>query len=77
MLLIYVTCSFLKEENEGIVEKFLEKNDGFKLCSANDRLKENIFATNNTDNITSGYYCRTAPFSERDLMFGAIMKKIR
>jgi len=30
--LLYSTCTVLKEENEGVVESFLEKNGGFALC---------------------------------------------
>lgn len=31
--LIYSTCTFLREENEGIIERFLKQNANFELCS--------------------------------------------
>jgi 16S rRNA C967 or C1407 C5-methylase (RsmB/RsmF family) len=31
---IYSTCTLNPAENEPLVEKFLEKNDGFKLADA-------------------------------------------
>lgn len=75
--LIYVTCSFLKEENESIVEKFLNENSGFVLMPACDRLSENGLRNLSEKQITDNGYFRTAPFFERDLMFGAVLKKIR
>ncbi|MGI6394969.1 MAG: RsmB/NOP family class I SAM-dependent RNA methyltransferase [bacterium] len=75
--LIYATCSFLKEENESIVQKFLSKNSGFKVVSAFERLKENGIEVDCKSEITEGEYFRTAPFFERDLMFGAILKRTK
>ncbi|MBO4698505.1 RsmB/NOP family class I SAM-dependent RNA methyltransferase [bacterium] len=73
--LIYITCSFLECENERIVEKFLNENRDFSLVSAETRLSENIKNSTGFSAITNGLFFRTKPFAERDLMFGAVMKR--
>ena len=73
--LIYITCSFLECENEEIIQKFLNENRGFSLISAETRLSENIKDPTDFSEITNGLFFRTKPFSERDLMFGAVMKR--
>lgn len=73
--LIYITCSFLECENEEIVQNFLNENRGFSLISAETRLSENIKNLAGFSEITNGLFFRTKPFSERDLMFGAVMKR--
>ena len=73
--LIYITCSFLKCENEEIVQNFLNENKDFSLISAETRLSENIKNSPALSEITSGLFFRTKPISERDLMFGAVMKR--
>lgn len=73
--LIYITCSFLECENEEIVQNFLNENRGFSLISAETRLSENIKNPAGFSEITNGLFFRTKPFSERDLMFGAVMKR--
>ncbi len=75
--LIYVTCSFLKDENESVVEKFLNENNGFVLIQACERLSANGLKNLSGKQITDKGYFKTAPFFERDLMFGAVLKKIR
>ncbi len=73
--LIYITCSFLERENEEIIQKFLNENKDFSLISAEARLSENIKNSTGFSEITNDLYFRTKPFSERDLMFGAVMKR--
>lgn len=73
--LIYITCSFLERENEEIIQKFLNENKDFSLISAEARLSENIKNSTGFSEITNDLYFRTRPFSERDLMFGAVMKR--
>ena len=73
--LIYITCSFLECENEEIIQKFLNENKDFSLISAETRLSENIKNSTGFSEITNGLFFRTKPFSERDLMFGAVMKR--
>jgi 16S rRNA (cytosine967-C5)-methyltransferase len=75
--LIYVTCSFLKEENEDIVERFLNESNDFQLVSADERFNVNGLNVESEMKITHNGYLRTAPLFERDLMFGAVLKKIR
>lgn len=74
--LIYVTCSFLECENENIVFDFLNKNKDFSLISAKERLSENIGGGGFLQEITDRNFFKIKPFHERDLMFGAVMKKI-
>ncbi|MBO4699512.1 RsmB/NOP family class I SAM-dependent RNA methyltransferase [bacterium] len=73
--LIYITCSFLECENEEIIQKFLNENRSFSLVSAETRLSENIKNSTDLSAVTDGLFFRTKPVSERDLMFGAVMKK--
>lgn len=73
--LIYITCSFLECENEEIVQNFLNENRGFSLISAETRLSENIKNPAGFSAVTDGLFFRTKPISERDLMFGAVMKR--
>ena len=73
--LIYITCSFLECENEEIIQKFLNENRNFSLIPAIERLSENIKDSHDFSAVTEGLFFRTKPFAERDLMFGAVMKK--
>lgn len=73
--LIYVTCSFLKEENEHIVENFLETHNNFELADAKERLIENIGTEHDTSSVVDGKFFKTAPLFSRDQMFGAILRK--
>ena len=73
--LIYITCSFLECENEEIIQKFLNENRSFSLIPAETRLSENIKNSTDFSAVTNGLFFRTKPFSERDLMFGAVMKR--
>ncbi|MBO4711619.1 hypothetical protein J5681_06870 [bacterium] len=73
--LIYITCSFLECENEEIIQKFLNENRSFSLIPAETRLSENIKGSHDFSAVTDGLFFRTKPFAERDLMFGAVMKK--
>lgn len=66
--LIYCTCSLLPEENENIVDDFLENNPHFSLCpmpaSINSRL------------IDSRGFFRTYPHKHNmDGFFGAVLKR--
>jgi 16S rRNA (cytosine967-C5)-methyltransferase len=73
--LIYVTCSFLEEENEQIVSKFLSRNSDFQIVPALERLKENIPDLSDAESITKGNYFRISPGHQRDIMFGVILKR--
>ena len=37
--LLYSTCTYSREENEGVVSKFLSSHPEFTLCEVNDKLK--------------------------------------
>ena len=73
--LIYITCSFLECENEEIIQNFLNENRSFSLITAETRLSENIKNPTDFSAVTNGLFFRTKPNSERDLMFGAVMKR--
>ncbi len=67
--LIYSTCTLNPAENEAMVEKFLEKNEGFKLLDAageNAKLKS----------YKSGKYFRSLP-GNRDNMDGFFIAKMK
>ena len=73
--LIYVTCSFLRCENEEIIKDFLNKNKDFSLIPAKGRLLENLGSEELLSEITDGDFLKIKPGHERDLMFGAVMKR--
>jgi 16S rRNA (cytosine967-C5)-methyltransferase len=73
--LIYVTCSFLRCENEEIIKDFLNKNKNFSLIPAKERLIENLGSEELLSEITDGDFLKIKPMHERDLMFGAVMKR--
>lgn len=75
--LIYVTCSFLKCENEEIINDFLNKNRDFSLIPAKERLLENLGSEELLSEITDGDFLKIKPMHERDLMFGAILIRRR
>jgi len=73
--LLYVTCSFLKCENKEIIKDFLNKNKNFSLIPAKERLIENLGNEELLSEITDGDFLKIKPGHERDLMFGAVMKR--
>ena len=74
--LIYVTCSFLRCENEEIIRNFLNKNKDFSLIPAKERFLENLGSEKLLSEITDGDFLKIKPGHERDLMFCAVMKKV-
>jgi 16S rRNA (cytosine967-C5)-methyltransferase len=71
-LLIYATCSFLKEENEAQIEKFLENHPTYSLRPFREiwqNIGENVFGDNR-------YYLRLTPATTKtDGFFVAILKR--
>lgn len=69
--IIYVTCSFLKEENEKQVEYFLENHKNIELINLSDILTDkqyNIFIHNQ--------FFKTSPkINGMDSFFGAVFQK--
>lgn len=41
--LVYSTCTLYKDENERVIEKFLEENDGFELVNFSEYLPDGFF----------------------------------
>ena len=75
--LIYITCSFLKCENEEIIKDFLNKNKDFSLIPAKERFLENLGSEKLLSEITDGDFLKIKPMHERDLMFGAVLIRRR
>lgn len=73
--LIYATCSFLEDENERVIERFLKENPGFELLPAAERLKCNLSAGTELSDVVEGDFYRVAPFHERDILFGALLRR--
>jgi len=73
--MIYITCSFLKEENESVVEKFINSNKNFSIVPAKKRLLENLNFAGDFHNVTQGDFFRVSPGGKRDILFGAVLKK--
>lgn len=70
--LAYATCSLFEEENDGVIESFLNSNSDFSIHMLNLEL------INDTDRgkILDGYYLRTSPLhSDMDGFFLALLKK--
>ncbi|BCG49657.1 RsmB/NOP family class I SAM-dependent RNA methyltransferase [Candidatus Profftella armatura (Diaphorina cf. continua)] len=71
--LIYSTCSILKEENEDIVNKFIEINKNFCLISVKNILKKQKIKLS----INNDYYLKLLTnIHNTDCFFAAIMKRI-
>ncbi len=70
--LIYATCSLLKEENEMIVEEFLEQNKNFSLISSQANLNKHGIELN------TGNYLKLYPNQHKtDGFFGAILERMQ
>jgi 16S rRNA (cytosine967-C5)-methyltransferase len=68
--LLYATCSILKDENEEIVEKFLENHKGFKILPPQQILKDINFDE------TSRYLNLLPHQHGTDGFFAALMEKV-
>ncbi len=68
--LVYATCSLLREENERIVEPFLESNPGFRLVCAREVLQAQGIG------LETGDYFRVLPHAhDMDGFFAAVMER--
>lgn len=72
---IYITCSFLEEEDEMVVGRFLSENPDFELLSAAERLRSFLPADAVLPEIVEGGFYRAAPGHERDILFGAVLRR--
>lgn len=73
--IIYVTCSFLEEENEMVVGRFLAENPGFELLPAAERLRGSLPDDAGLPEIVEGDFFRVSPGHERDILFGAVLRR--
>lgn len=72
-IVVYATCSLLEEENEKVVEGFLEKHPEFLLMSP-----KNILAKHNLENLANNKYFQLLPHCyETDGFFACVMKRIQ
>ncbi|MCK5809182.1 RsmB/NOP family class I SAM-dependent RNA methyltransferase [bacterium] len=71
--IIYITCSAFRDENEAVIEGFLEKNSAFELLSVADRLQESGIVAG--EELCEGSYLKIKPGWDRDIFFGAILRK--
>jgi 16S rRNA (cytosine967-C5)-methyltransferase len=70
--LVYATCSLLDEENEAIVDAFLEANPAFHLVDADRALEQQRIG------LSTGKYLRLAPqVHGTDGFFGAVLERAR
>ena len=70
--LVYATCSFLREENEQIVESFLARHPDFQLARANEVLRAQGI------DLDTGDYFRVFPHTHcLDGFFAAVLEKSR
>ena len=53
--LLYSTCTYSKEENEGVVSEFLSAHPEFSLCSVNEKLK--VATADGLDGLTEAMNC--------------------
>jgi 16S rRNA (cytosine967-C5)-methyltransferase len=68
--LIYATCSLLRDENEAIVEAFIEANPEFSLIPANEVLAHHHIA------LDTGHYLKLLPhLHQTDGFFAAVFEK--
>ncbi len=59
--IVYSTCTFSLEENEMMVDSFLQKHPQFELCPVTEKVKENT-----ADGISfDGYKCENLHFARR------------
>lgn len=73
--LVYVTCSFIRDEDENQVQRFLERHADFYLVPAGPRLRERL-PSPDLSPLLQGDFFRTAPGQDRDLFFGAILQRL-
>ncbi len=69
-MLVYATCSILKEENENIIEQFLAENTNFKLVEVNTVLDNPELAS------TDGYLHLLPHKHNVDGFFAALVQRV-
>ena len=69
--LVYSTCSILREENEDIIEEFLNENSQFEFCKENEKKYENIVIFGEKDK-----YINIYPSNENDGFFICKLRKM-
>lgn len=71
-ILVYSTCSILREENEFVIQKFLAQNSDFELVEIDEKWKKEF----NEDRKKTGIL-KIEPDAEKDGFFMAKLRRIR
>ncbi len=72
--LLYVTCSFIRRENEENIEWFLQTHPEFQLLNIKERLIDRI-GQKDVATLVEGDFLRIKPCYERDVFFAALLKR--
>ncbi len=73
--LVYATCSILKEENQDVIEEFLEENNEFELVDAYEILdKQGIKFPDYHKNRFGKYFVMLPHLNGTDGFFGAVLQ---
>ena len=67
--IVYSTCSLEKEENEDVVNNFLDERKDFKLVVSNSLLPDNWITS-------SGFMFSFPNNTKTDGLFAAVLKKV-
>lgn len=73
--LVYSTCTFSIEENEGVISKFLEKNKNFELCEIKTNLARPAVCNSQSKNLNLNFAKRITPLENGEGHFFAKLQK--
>lgn len=74
-ILVYSTCTFSIEENEGVIRKFLEKNKNFELCEIKTNLARPAICNSQFKNFNLNFAKRITPLENGEGHFVAKLQK--
>lgn len=74
-ILVYSTCTFSIEENEGVISKFLERNKNFELCEIKTNLARPAICNSQFKNFNLNFAKRITPLENGEGHFVAKLQK--